>query len=203
MVYHGIVGIYLAAGKSSRMGTNKLHLPVGGDYLGSIAFRAALDSRLDVTIAVTRQGDLLPWLAPFSKRNGWRQLECREAEEGQSASLKAGVRLAEALGAQGVVVLLADQPFVTMEMINQLIKESVHSQNIPYFSFTQKGISKPPVLFTRSMFPALLELEGDQGARSLIRKGVGKKIVLEEDIYFLDVDTEEDYRTISKILGMG
>jgi molybdenum cofactor cytidylyltransferase len=90
-----------------------------------------------------------------------------------------------------------------MEMINQLIKESVHSQNIPYFSFTQKGISMPPVLFTRSMFPALLELEGDQGARSLIRKGVGKKIVLEEDIYFLDVDTEEDYRTISKILGMG
>lgn len=203
MVDHGIVGIYLAAGKSSRMGMNKLHLPLGDDYLGSIAFRAALDSWLDVTIAVTRQGDLLHWLTPFSKRKGWRQLECMDAEGGQSASLKAGVRLAEALGAKGVVVLLADQPFVTKEMVNQLIKESFRPHNIPYFSFTHKGISKPPVLFARSMFPALLELEGDQGARSLIRKGVGKEIVLEEDINFFDVDTEEDYRTITKILKLG
>ena len=43
-----VVGIYLAAGKSQRMGTpNKLALPVGKMSLGSLALETALKSSLD------------------------------------------------------------------------------------------------------------------------------------------------------------
>jgi molybdenum cofactor cytidylyltransferase len=203
MDHFGLIGIYLAAGKSCRMGRTKLNLPVGNQCLGSIAFRAAIESKLDTTIAVTRMGDSLQWLAPFSKKKGWSCLECPEADRGQSASLKAGVRVANKMGAAGVVVLLADQPFVTNEMINRLVDEFQLSHNVSYISCSHKGILKPPVLFARHLFPMLMELTGDQGARAVIRggmRGQGKQIEVTNDIHFFDIDTEEEYHFLLKHL---
>jgi molybdenum cofactor cytidylyltransferase len=193
----GLVGIYLAAGKGIRMGRNKLNLPFAGQCLGSIAFRAALESKLDVTIAVTRQGDLLHWFAPFSKDKNWIIVECEDACKGQSASLKAGVNAALELGATGVVVLLADQPFVTSRMIDQLIDGFHEEEHRSYLSFSDKGVPKPPVLIASCLFPAILELSGDQGARALIRgagSGRGKRIEVEDSGCFFDVDTKVDYQ---------
>ncbi|CAH2712998.1 Purine catabolism protein PucB [Neobacillus rhizosphaerae] len=194
-----LVGIYLAAGKSSRMGSQKLNLPVANHYLGSMALLAALESRLDVTIAVTRKGDSLRWLTPFSKRKNLRVLACEDADKGQSASLKAGVKAAADLAATGVVVLLADQPFVTIEMINKLVDESRTFQDYAYISYLHRGIPKPPVYFSNCLFPIITELEGDQGARNLIRgadKFSGKRMESEKDVSFFDVDTNEDYQEV-------
>ncbi|WP_028391396.1 nucleotidyltransferase family protein [Bacillus cihuensis] len=201
MNHSGLVGIYLAAGKSSRMGRAKLNLPVGNQFIGSMAFRAALESKLDYTIAITRKGDSLKWLAPFSKIKGWSYLECLKANQGQSASLKAGVRVAAELGAAGVVVLLADQPFVTSQMINRLVDEFKISQIVSYISFTHEGIVKPPVLFAKSLFPMLCELTGDQGARTIIREEIkeqGKKLEIKSDLHFWDIDTEEEYQLLKQ-----
>ena len=41
-----IAGVYLAAGSSSRMGSNKLQLPVGTKTLGSLAVQTALQTSL-------------------------------------------------------------------------------------------------------------------------------------------------------------
>lgn len=199
MNHSSLVGIYLAAGKSSRMGRAKLNLPVGNQFLGSMAFRAALESKLDCTIAVTREGDSLEWLAPFSKNKSWSYLECLKADRGQSASLKAGVRMAADMGATGVVVLLADQPFITSEMINRLVDEFKISQKGSYVSFSHEGMIKPPVLFAKSFFPMLFELTGDQGARTVIREEMreqGKQIEINSDLYFFDIDTEEEYQLL-------
>lgn len=197
MDHSGLIGIYLAAGKSSRMGSPKVNLPLGNRRLGGIALTAALESKLDVTLVVTRQGDLLQWLAPFSKSEDLRIVECVEADRGQSASLKAGVKAAAEIGAAGVVVLLADQPFVTTKMLNQLLDE-FHGYE-EFICFSHKGVLKPPVLLASCLFPRIMKLEGDQGARSLLRSGCsGKQIKLNKDIYFFDVDTKEDYQFLLK-----
>ncbi|EKN70761.1 xanthine dehydrogenase [Neobacillus bataviensis LMG 21833] len=197
MDYSGLVGIYLAAGKSSRMGSPKVNLPLGNRRLGSIALRAALKSKLDVTIAITRKGESLQWLTPFSKSEDLRIVECVEADRGQSASLRAGAKVAAEMGAAGVVVLLADQPFVTTKMINRLIDEFHGSEE--FISFSHNGVMKPPVLLASSLFPRIMKLEGDQGARSLLRSGcLGKQIKLNKDVYFFDVDTKEDYQFLLK-----
>jgi len=189
-----IVGIYLAAGKSSRMGRNKLNLPIGETFVGSIGFRAAMESQLDVTIAVTRKGDSLHWLAPFSKKGGWKRVE---ADGKQSDSLKAGLTAASELEANAVMVLLADQPFVTSVMINQLIAEFCSCSYIPYFSFLDQGLLKPPILIAKELFPAMMCLTGDQGARALLRgewKGQGKFLEANDGRPFMDIDTKEDYQ---------
>ncbi|MGG1674467.1 NTP transferase domain-containing protein [Neobacillus sp. NRS-1170] len=197
-----LVGIYLAAGKSTRMGRNKLNLPIDEQWLGSLALRAAVASKLEHTIIVTRIGDSLKWLAPFSNRKDISILVCEEADQGQSVSLKSGVKAAEELGADGVVILLADQPFVTSAMINRLVDEFSASNEYSHLSYSQNGISKPPVLLGRKLFPSLMELEGDQGARSLIRGAQalkGKQVELNGGIYFFDIDTFDDYQALLEI----
>ncbi|MDN3015239.1 nucleotidyltransferase family protein [Paenibacillus sp. BSR1-1] len=197
-----LVGIYLAAGKSTRMGRSKLNLPVYETWLGSLALRAALESKLEHTITVTRKGDTLKWLAPFSNREDVSILVCDEADRGQSASLKSGVKAAAELGADGVVILLADQPFVTSALINRLVDEFSASNEYSHLSYSQNGNSKPPVLLGRKLFPSLMELEGDQGARSLIRSEKalqGKQVELNGGIYFFDIDTFEDYQALLEI----
>lgn len=200
MDHSRLIGIYLAAGRSSRMGRSKLNLPVGNHYLGSMAFQASIESKLDTTIAITRKGDSLQWLDPFSKSKGWGYVECLEADLGQSSSLKVGVRAAEEMGASGVVVLLADQPFVTRGIINRLINE-LQISSASYISCSHKGVLKPPVLFSKHLFPMLMNLTGDQGARAIIRgkmRGQGKQIEINNDIPFLDIDTEKEYYSLLK-----
>ena len=130
-------------------------------------------------------------------------MECLESSQGQSASLKAGVGVADEMGAAGVIVLLADQPFVTREIINHLVDEFASSHIVSYISCSHEGMLKPPVLFARSLFPMLMELTGDQGARAVIRgemREQGKQIEVENNIHFLDIDTEEEYQFLLKRL---
>lgn len=198
-----IVGIYLAAGKSTRMGRNKLNLPFNHTYVGSMALKSALESKLNHTIVVTRKDQPLDWLDSFSEKKGWRCLHSVAADLGQSASLKSGIKAAIDAGAEGVVVMLGDQPFVTSGMINQLIAESRRYPDLFYISFSHKGIPRPPVLLNSRIFPAVMELRHDQGARALIRgegKKEGKYIDAACDIPFYDVDTEEDYRFLRDVL---
>ncbi len=194
-----IAGIYLAAGSSSRMGMNKLDLPVGEFFLGSMGLRAALKSRLSSVIVVTRKRDSLHWLAPFSINKKLRIVICEEAGKGQSASLKTGIMAARVSGTETVVVLLADQPFVTAEMINVLIEEFHRSPYYSFVSFSNDGFTKPPVLLTKSFFFDIEGLNGDQGARALIRNAdetSGKLIAVKNDQWLIDVDTLADYERL-------
>ncbi|MDP4084328.1 MAG: nucleotidyltransferase family protein [Bacillota bacterium] len=195
-----IIGIYLAAGKSSRMGKSKLDLPVGNLSLGSKALQEALRSDFDFTIVISREGDLLKWLFPFATKGGWGYLKCKDENIGQSISIKAGLKVAMNCRADAVVILLADQPFVTSDGINRLITEFKGNSEVAFVASTNIGVIKPPILFAKSLFFELQSLEGDKGARSLLRgkwKKQGKKLEYEHK-YFIDVDTCEDYSIILK-----
>ncbi|WP_066366729.1 nucleotidyltransferase family protein [Neobacillus fumarioli] len=189
-----LIGIYLAAGSSRRMGCNKLNLPLGDSYLGSMALTEALQSKLQKIMIVTKRDSPLHWLASFSNQKIDKLLECENAYKGQSVSLKAGIKEAQKQNAAGVIVILGDQPLVPSKLINQLIDEFHISPFAPFIACLHQGIPKPPVLLAKCLFPAVLKLNGDQGARKLL-SGSGKLITAEDD-YFFDVDTPEDYRLI-------
>ncbi|MGG5254368.1 NTP transferase domain-containing protein [Neobacillus sp. SM06] len=187
-----IIGVYLGAGRSRRMGQNKLELPFGELCLGSWGLRAAIESELDWIIAVTRKGDGLQWLAPFSKKKGWGCLCCEKADEGQSASLKAGVKAAMVMGADAVVVMLADQPFVDCLLLNRLVKGFRESSDRAFVA----AALQPPVLLANKMVADVFRLEGDRGAGCLLRgkwRKQGKVIGLRDRLCLLDIDTVEEY----------
>ncbi|MBZ5751621.1 nucleotidyltransferase family protein [Metabacillus rhizolycopersici] len=190
-----IIGIYLAAGKSRRMGKCKLSLPLAVKPLGTIALKEIMQSNIDHLLVVTN--DIrADWLNSAdvlrAYLNKWENIVCLQAHLGQSYSLRTGIRRAEQLGAKSVIVFLADQPFVTSKMINLVINEARNDH--VYVASSDGKVLKPPILFNEKAFDELMIINGDQGARSLLRKGTfsGTSIQMSPD-YLFDIDTVEEY----------
>lgn len=200
MKRHSVHGIYLAAGHSSRMGTNKLGLPLRGIALGNHALLAALEAGLAHVWIVTAEGKA-DWmdaaLVSDRFRSKWTLVRCLDAHSGQAYSIRCGVEAAKTAGAESVMVLLADQPGVTAEMIQELrcrYDQASEREGIHFAAAEFCGLARPPVICHRRMFPELLRLQGDQGARHLIRSGrPGISVPFGSPDLFLDVDTPEDY----------
>ncbi|MCA1040129.1 nucleotidyltransferase family protein [Bacillus infantis] len=201
-----VTGIYLAAGRSRRMGKDKRFLPYRGVPLGSAALEKALQSRLDHIVIVTEKGDSLKWLQPsFLKppySHKWSRAVCREAG-GQGHSISCGIEEAVRSKADAAVILLADQPFVGAEQINRLI-DCYKEEECLFVAPASQKVPMPPVLFSSACFPLLQKLEGDQGARSIIRGELfqqGKIIDFQMPLLFYDVDTPEDYEVLKELRG--
>ncbi|WP_339145926.1 MULTISPECIES: NTP transferase domain-containing protein [unclassified Sutcliffiella] len=193
-----IFGIYLAAGQSKRMGCPKLSLPLGDRPLGSIALETAISSSLDSIVVVTNEHDSLSWLPSYFflehfKKN-WIHTRCKESAQGQAESLKCGLKTAQKMQAEAVMIILADQPFVTREIIDHII--SLYKKEKPnYVASSSNGVLCPPVLFNSTLFPALYQLNGDEGARSILKNNSkGLTVEFNEGKSFQDIDTPTQYR---------
>jgi molybdenum cofactor cytidylyltransferase len=93
------------------------------------------------------------------------------------------------------MILVCDQPFVKSEHIQSLIQLQKDSR-LPMAACFYVGIVGTPALFHQSMFPALLDLNGEKGAKKILNEAFGlvAKLNFEEGV--MDIDTEEDYQKI-------
>jgi len=193
-----IVGIYLAAGKSVRMGRNKLSLPLGEHPLWEFALQAAIQSNLDHIIVVKSAGDPTVTEGNIDSFKKITIIQCPDSDIGLSYSLNCGIQSAAALNPEGAVILLADQPFIYKEMINQLI-EIFQKENAVYVASSFKNTMRPPLLIGKQLFPLVQQVKGDVGMKELLMKNPlfeGKIIHYEDERHFLDIDTIEDYNMI-------
>ncbi|RSL32395.1 xanthine dehydrogenase [Salibacterium salarium] len=204
---NSVVGIYLAAGKSSRMGSNKLALPLGDTTIGSMGLRTAVYSQLNHVFVIVKPNDTLEWIdtalyASYLK-NRWTIIRSDQAAKGQAYSLSSGVKAACNQKADGGMVLLGDQPFLSSTIINNLIEMYKTNETVEYVASSYQGIMQPPILFSSELFSILKRLRGDIGARKFIRSRpseTGITMYYEKGSYFYDVDTKEDYQwSINKI----
>ena len=122
--------------------------------------------------------------------------------EGIGSSIKAG--LAELLEGSpdisAVVVMLCDQPYVNEKTISSLVN-TYRSSGKPIVAAEYDGIVGVPALFDREMFDELMNVEGDAGARVVIRQNLGDKVatVPAPEAAF-DVDTPEELHHFAKAL---
>ena len=192
-----VAGIYLAAGNSRRMGTHKLALPVGMMSLGSLALETALRSSLNLIYVIVQETDDMIWLPSNMKADErCKILQCTTAAEGQSESLRCGIRQAKEDGFDAVMVMLADQPFITTLMINEMIACIRDKPSRKFIATSFDGIISPPVLFSSAMYPALFNLTGDAGAKTLLHDALlneGKLLPCNDKRLVFDIDTKEDY----------
>lgn len=197
-----IIGVYLAAGNSKRFGENKLIQDVEGIPLGSMALKTALKSDLDKIVVVTKKADPLEWIPKDLFRERIIHTSYSEGSGSQSDSLKCGVHTAIKQQAKAVLIMLADQPFISIDLINSLIKtyREMAESGTTIVSSTHEGLSRPPVLFSHNMYKELLKLSGDCGAREIVRseKWAHKAIFLEvsDSNQFFDVDTQESFQVL-------
>lgn len=193
-----VAGVVLAAGGSSRWGPGtKLLAPLqeGGTVVGA-AVRAARRAGLAPVVAVLGHradevGEALPEGVETIRNPDWAS--------GRSGSLAAGLR---AVGARpdvaAAVVLLGDEPGVRPEVIRE-VRTAWRAAGAEAVRTRYRDRPGHPVLFARSCFGELEELEGDGGARAwLERAAAGDRVhTLRVDARGpRDVDTREDHRRL-------
>ncbi|WP_052410115.1 NTP transferase domain-containing protein [Paenibacillus durus] len=192
-----VAGIYLAAGQSSRMGTSKVSLRLSQDVaLGSVALSELERCGLEPLVVVVRANDKLEWLPPESGVLGSRRTEtCLTAHLGLSFSLRCGLNAVLPAEPDAVVVALADQPFITAGLVGRLIETFRCSPALDYVASNGNGTVMPPALFSKTLFPALQQLDGDRGAAGIFRSPDYKGAVIEGEspLFFMDADTEGDF----------
>ncbi len=190
-----MAAVVLAAGESRRFGSPKQLLPWGETTLLEHVVDVALGSSVDKTIVVLghRPEEIG---GPLHDRPVELVIN-EEWEGGLSSSVRAGLQALPA-SYEACLFLLADQPNVTPALIDKLLN-SYRRTLAPIVAPTHVGRRGNPVLFARSLFPELLEMEGDQGGRGVILQHQGKMELVEvdEEDIFLDIDTIDDYQGAS------
>ncbi len=190
-----IAGIVLAAGQSTRYGTTKQILPWGNTTLAAHAAAVALDAGLDPVVAVLgheaeKVEEALAGLRVQKAVNS-------EYASGQSSSVRAGIE-ALPLRTGAAVFFLADQPLVTVEMVKEIIR--AHRKSLaPVCAPVFEGRRGNPVLFDKTLFGELRELQGDTGGKPLIEKYQDRLVALPSTrAALLDIDSPEDYEQLSR-----
>ncbi|MBD2871160.1 nucleotidyltransferase family protein [Paenibacillus arenilitoris] len=190
-----------------------------GIPLGSLGLRALLSSRLDGVAVVVRPDDPLNWLESIGMEAAAvahgagaapRIVVCAEAERGMAFSIRRGLEdvLEKRPETEAVVIALADQPFITADMIDELICRWREHPRLDYVATAGSDDGRgeplllPPALLNRSMFEALRQLEGDAGARGLFRSSRyrGRGLPAPSGKTLLDVDTLRQYDLACRLL---
>ena len=193
-----IAGIVLAAGKSSRMGENKLLLADSGVPIIARTVDHALEAGLaEVVVVVGHQlGDVRDALAGRNVRF----TEAADFALGMSASLKAGI---EAVSGEvdAAIVMLGDMPRVGPGLLRKLIAAYRPAEGKAIVVPVHDGKRGNPVLWDRRYFAAMRALSGDVGARHLIGEHAENVVEVEtsNELTFLDVDTPEAYSRLLKL----
>lgn len=185
-----IVAVVLAAGSSRRFGADKRRHLLGNTSLLQQVVAKPLALGLP-TLLVLRPGDDAKALSGALGDGGQLQFcYARSAAQGMGHSLASAVASLEA-NAQGVLVMLADMPWVDLGSIAQLLE---HFREDKIIVPSYQGHRGHPVLFSSRWFSALQALSGDRGARQILRDNPESVVTVAVDdrAILLDVDLPED-----------
>lgn len=185
-----IAAVVLAAGMSSRMGSNKLLADVNGKPMVRHAVETAIASQSGPVIVVTgNDGD--------GVREALRSLNIQfennlDFSKGLSTSLRLGIKSVPT-ACDGALILLGDMPGVSTNLIDKLIAAFDPAEGRAICVATRHGKQGNPVLWARRFFPEIAAIEGDVGARALV--GMHGELVCEveadDDAPLTDIDTPQ------------
>jgi len=188
--------VLLAAGGSTRLGTPKQLLPYQGKSLLRRAAESAVASHCRPIVVVlgahAEECDCELRNLPVSIviNTDWM--------EGMGASLRLGVKtlLGEStLSLDAVIVILCDQPLLTVSTLNALI-DAYDTTSSRIVASEYGEIVGVPALFHNSLFPELLNLNGAQGARQILRRHPHETHKVAFADGGIDIDTAADYERL-------
>lgn len=187
--------VVLAAGESRRMGRPKLSLPFHGESLIRRIARAALDAGCRPVVVVL--GAYVEEYRQCLSDLPVRFLQNDDWPSGMAASIRLGVAAVAAVETcRGVFLLTGDQPFVSANLLSRMA-DTIGSASA--LGCRYEDIIGVPALFKRARFHDLLALEGDQGARKLLRPLSEQTRAIEFPEGKYDIDTPEAYAALPHI----
>ena len=186
--------ILLAAGASARLGEPKQLLRFQGETLLRRSLKTALTVSNRVIVTLGSQIEIL--------RKEIEDLpvvivENKNWETGMSGSIKVSLKkfLDDADKVKAVIVMVCDQPFVNEKLLEKIITKFQETGS-PIVACEYQNAIGVPALFHKNLFPELLALDAQTGAKQLIKKyhALAAAISFPEGAF--DVDTPADYENL-------
>ncbi len=180
--------LILAAGASSRMGSIKQLLPYEQTFILGKVIENSLDTGIeDVYVVLGANSEII------NRQLKKYPVTCIQNENyasGLSSSISCGVRTLSDYDA--ILICLADQPKIDAVYFESMI--SMFRKHKKYIITSDyQGINGVPAIFPDTIFPQLLKLTGDKGAKQLLNSKLNYTKTLFSSEKLSDIDTPEDY----------
>ncbi len=186
-----VAAVVVAAGKSERMGENKLLIEFCGRPLLEHVLAVLSASRVDEIVVVVGHK---PWQLDSILRNRRARLRVvvnEKYEEGMALSFKEGLRTV--MSADAVFLVLADQPLLDAEFLNKMIRRLETGSGVSIVSPIYKGKKGHPVLFSKETYRSILDLPRNGTLREVLARYAGSLAFLKGDRWTMtDIDTPDD-----------
>jgi molybdenum cofactor cytidylyltransferase len=199
-------GVILAAGESSRMGSDKALLPWPPQGAGQAASKdtflsAAIRSlalATDFTLIVAGKNEAV--VAPIAYAHGASVVTNPDPSRGQFSSLQVGLHEVLNRGRDAAVITLVDRPPVTSATV-QLLRDAFEAAPpeiwavVPEFS----GKHGHPYLVGRELIEAFLQASPTGSAREVEHRYQQhvRYVVVDDPFVALNINTPEDYAALS------
>ncbi|MCL1470797.1 nucleotidyltransferase family protein [Argonema antarcticum] len=191
--------LILAAGSSTRMGTPKQLLPYREHTLLSHTVEVAITSVCHPIIVVL--GAYAEQIRPEISQYPIQIIENTRWNQGMSSSIQVGIQALDTVSEkpEAVVITLCDQPFISTQLVNQLV-ETYFSTEKPIIASEYAGTLGVPALFSSSFFPDLMNLKGAEGAKKVIKNYRNKVFSIPFVEGRVDIDTPEEYKHLQNLI---
>lgn len=184
-----IAGVVLAAGSGSRFGESAKQLAVlDGIPLLEHALRA-IEAVPAIDRIVVVLGARAEQIRAGVELGIAEVVVCEEWADGQAASLRRGLEAID--GADATVITLGDMPRITAEVIAQFADIAVRDGAQARARAVYDGMPGHPVVLGSDYFGQLKALQGDAGARQVMKSIGVEKIECGGRCDATDVDTPE------------
>ena len=192
-----IAVIILAAGRSARLGSPKQLLSYRGKTLLQHSIDTALQSRASPVMVILGSGK--ETIETVLDQTQIFILENNNWESGMASSISCGINnlITIAPDSEAVILMVCDQPYVSATLLNEVINKHLESGQAIIASSYENTLGTP-ALFHKSLFSELSALEGESGAKSLIKKYSQQTGFVSFAQGSIDIDTRENYRNLPK-----
>lgn len=174
-----IYGLILAAGQGRRAGLAKLSRYIGESTMLEHVAKIVANSDLERTIMITGYED--SFADKIARKYDFLTCHNENYMKGMSTSLKTGIKFLPE-NCQAVVIILGDMPYIKSSTINMLVsafKSDGKDIIIPVY----KNKIGHPLLMSLKYKEQILNIQGDKGARDVIKNNL-------QNVKYLDVNDE-------------
>jgi len=187
--------LILAAGASQRMGKPKQLLKWKNTTLLGHAIETAQGTQSDVFVVL---GAHFEEVNALINQYSIHILKNENWQSGLGSSIAFGVShiLKSKLNIDGILIMLADQPMISIQYLNSLINAYKVGESQIVASSYRNGNHGVPALFDKVYFHKLSKLNDDKGAKVILDKYAENVFVIDAKHLLSDIDSLQDYENL-------
>ncbi len=192
----------MAAGASTRMGAIKQLLPWKSSNLLLETIHTVQTSKCSsVYVVLGAHAEQIKKECHFDKK-GVIAVTNPNWSAGLGTSIGYGVKkVLESLPRpDGILVCLADQPLLTSAYMDSVVHAFLNASSKKIIATNYGNKAGVPALFPASLYQELLLLQGDKGAKELLKTKENELVMLDAIGQLADIDTKNEYQQLQQIL---